>query len=108
MAKSAGFPTSRLTVACLVLNFWELWKKHTTLPSFAYSGWPYQVLGESIGAVGLDDRMDPLRMGRSCSGRGFRPLDLSEPGLSPAGAQRSCWMRTRLPAGSRKAQSRAP
>src|SRR2546427_5895616 len=37
-------------VAYLALNFAALWKKQTTLPSLAYAGIPYQVLGASWGA----------------------------------------------------------
>jgi hypothetical protein len=33
------------------LNFCALWKKQTTLPSSAYAGIPYQVLGERAGVV---------------------------------------------------------
>ena len=40
-------------VAYRVLNFSALWKKQTTLPSLAYAGCPYQVLGERSGAVAL-------------------------------------------------------
>jgi hypothetical protein len=38
-----------LAVLHLVLNFCALWKKQTTLPSLAYAGIPYQVLGERAG-----------------------------------------------------------
>src|SRR5512135_1352763 len=41
------------SVAYLVLNFWALWKKQTTLPSLAYAGIPYQVFGERAGALAL-------------------------------------------------------
>src|SRR5262249_34413667 len=40
-------------VAYLVLNFCALWKKQRTLPSRAYAGIPYQVLGERTGALDL-------------------------------------------------------
>jgi hypothetical protein len=40
-------------VAYLVLNFCALWKKQTTLPPLAYAGIPYQVLGDSAGALAL-------------------------------------------------------
>src|SRR5215212_10149088 len=54
MAPSSRFALSlKLNVAYLVLNFWALWKKQTTLPSLAYAGIPYQVLGESPGALAL-------------------------------------------------------
>jgi hypothetical protein len=33
--------------------FSSLWKKHTTLPSLAYAGIPYQSLGEWAGALAL-------------------------------------------------------
>ncbi len=33
--------------------FSSLWKKHTTLPSLAYAGIPYQSLGERAGALAL-------------------------------------------------------
>src|SRR6266550_6353725 len=60
-AKAFGhmFPSSRFArslkpnVAYLVLNFCALWKKHTTLPSLAYAGIPYQVFGERVGALAL-------------------------------------------------------
>jgi RibD C-terminal domain len=52
-AKATGHtaPSSRFAaslkpnVAYLVLNFFELWKKQTTLPSLAYAGIPYQRIG---------------------------------------------------------------
>src|SRR5829696_2237540 len=55
MAPSSRFALSlKLNVAYLVLNFWALWKKQTTLPSLsAYAGIPYQVFGESSGALAL-------------------------------------------------------
>src|SRR5690606_13487870 len=40
-------------VAYLVLNFDAPWKKQTTLPSLAYAGIPYQVLGVSSGAFAV-------------------------------------------------------
>src|SRR5437899_8320272 len=60
-AKATGHtaPSSRFAlslkpnVAYLVLNFCALWKKQTTLPSLAYAGIPYQVLGERTGALAL-------------------------------------------------------
>jgi maleate isomerase len=60
-AKAVGHmaPASRCAlslkpiVAYLVLNFCALWKKQTTLPSLAYAGIPYQVLGERSGALAL-------------------------------------------------------
>src|SRR5439155_9950648 len=60
-AKAVGHmvPSSRFdlslkpSVAYLVLNFCPLWKKQRTLPSLAYAGIPYQVLGERSGALSL-------------------------------------------------------
>ena len=47
MAPSSRFALSlNPSVAYLVLNFCEPWKKQTTLPSLAYAGIPYQVLGK--------------------------------------------------------------
>src|SRR5918911_2566659 len=52
MAPSSRFASSlKPSVAYLVLNFWALWKKQTTLPSLAYAGIPYQVFGERDGAA---------------------------------------------------------
>src|SRR5438128_2259255 len=54
MAPSSRFASSlKPNVAYLVLNFCALWKKQTTLPSLAYAGIPYQVLGERAGALAL-------------------------------------------------------
>jgi len=51
MAPSSRFAWSlKPKVAYLDLNFCALWKKQTTLPSFAYAGIPYQVFGESAAA----------------------------------------------------------
>src|SRR6185437_10528577 len=53
------WPSSRFalslnpSVAYLVLNCCELWKKQTTLPSLAYAGMPYQVFGERAGPLAL-------------------------------------------------------
>src|SRR5438552_8713713 len=60
-AKATGHtvPSSRFAlslkpnVAYLALNLCALWKKQTTLPSLAYAGIPYQVLGERAGALAL-------------------------------------------------------
>src|SRR6202521_31320 len=60
-AKATGHtaPSSRFAaslkpnVEYLVLNFCALWKKQTTLPSFAYAGIPYQSFGERTGALAL-------------------------------------------------------
>jgi hypothetical protein len=42
-----------------------LWKKQTTLPSFAYAGIPYQVLGERSGALALMMAWSRSAMARS-------------------------------------------
>lgn len=47
-------------VAYLDLNLAALWKKQTTLPSLAYAGIPYQVLGERAGALVLMIASGPL------------------------------------------------
>src|SRR5207253_9359821 len=72
-AKATGhmLPSSRLAlslkpnVAYLDLNFWALWKKQTTLPSLAYAGLPYQVLGERAGALALTMAWSRSAMARS-------------------------------------------
>src|SRR5213596_1594809 len=52
MAPSSRFALSlKPSVAYLVLNFWAVWKKQTTLPSLAYADIPYQSLGERTGAL---------------------------------------------------------
>ena len=52
MLPSSRFALSlKPSVAYLVLNFSALWKKQTTLPSLAYAGIPYQVLGDRFGAL---------------------------------------------------------
>ena len=64
MAPSSRFALSlKPNVAYLVLNFWPLWKKQTTLSSLAYAGIPYQVFGERAGALAFDDRVEPLGHG---------------------------------------------
>src|SRR5205814_5738760 len=75
-AKDVGHmtPSSRLAlslkpnVAYLDLNFCALWKKQTTLPSLAYAGIPYQVLGERAGALALMTAWSRSAMARSGSG----------------------------------------
>src|SRR6266851_5501639 len=60
-AKAVGHmaPSSRCalslkpSVAYRVLNFCALWKKQTTVPSWAYAGIPYQVRGARAGALAL-------------------------------------------------------
>src|SRR5262249_34760796 len=54
MAPSSRFAMSlKPNVAYLLLNFSALWKKQTTLPSFAYAGIPYRVFGKSAGALAV-------------------------------------------------------
>ena len=52
----------------LVLNFCLVWKKHTTLPSLAYAGMPYQVFGVRAGALALMTAWSRSPMVRSSSG----------------------------------------
>src|SRR2546426_9362406 len=74
-AKATGHrtPLSRFaaslnpSVAYLVLNFCALWKKQTTLPSFAYAGIPYHVLGDRAGALALMIAWSRFAMARSGS-----------------------------------------
>src|SRR5437016_5245407 len=69
MAPSSRFALSlKPNVAYLVLNFCALWKKQTTLPSFAYAGIPYQVFGERAGALPLMMAWSRSAMARSGSG----------------------------------------
>src|SRR5438067_7800125 len=68
MASSSRFAASlKPNVAYLDLNFCALWKKQTTLPSLAYAGIPYQVLGERAGALVLMIAWSRLAMARSGS-----------------------------------------
>src|SRR3954469_4438446 len=91
-AKAVGHmvPSSRFAlslkpkVAYLALNFCALWKKQTTLPSFAYAGIPYQVRGQRSGAVSLMSawtRSASARSG-SCSSAIFSRTALSPAALS--------------------------
>src|SRR3972149_1163066 len=69
MAPSSRFASSlKPNVEYLDLNFCALWKKQTTLPSMAYAGIPYQVFGESPGALALMMAWSRLAMARSGSG----------------------------------------
>src|SRR5881397_806675 len=52
-------------VAYLALNLCALWKKQTTLPSLAYAGIPYQVLGQRAGALPLMMAWSRSAMARS-------------------------------------------
>src|SRR5436853_7700000 len=55
------------SVAYLVLNFCAGWKKQTTLPSLAYAGIPYQVLGDRTGALALITAWSRSAVARSAS-----------------------------------------
>src|SRR5216684_3245120 len=66
MSPSSRFAASwKPKVAYLDLNFCPLWRKQITLPSLAYAGIPYQVFGESIGALALITAWSRLAMPRS-------------------------------------------
>src|SRR5215210_504701 len=66
MAPSSRFALSlKLNVAYLVLNFSALWKKQTILPSLAYAGIPYQVLGQRSCALALTISWSRSAMARS-------------------------------------------
>ena len=82
MAPSSRFAVSlKPNVAYLVLNFCPLWTKQTTLPSLAYAGIPYQVLGERPAALASMMACPLLRP------TARRPLPLNLPqGGSPPGA----------------------
>src|SRR2546427_2228563 len=87
-AKATGHtvPSSRFAlslkpnVAYLVLNLCALWKKQTTLPSLAYAGIPYQVLGDRAGALAL--MMAWSRSAMTRSGFGI-PAIFASTSLSP-------------------------
>src|SRR6266851_103298 len=73
MAPSSRFALSlKPKVAYLVLNFCAGWRKQTTLPSLAYAGIPYQVLGERAGALALMMAWRRSALARSSS---VNPLD---------------------------------
>src|SRR5690348_11396692 len=67
------------SVAYLVLNFCALWKKQTTLSSFAYAGIPYQVLGDSSGALALTSacRRSPIARSGCGSAASFASTSVS-------------------------------
>src|SRR5512142_2897416 len=66
VAPSSRFALSlKPNVAYLILNFCALWKKQTTLPSLAYAGIPYHVLGERAGALALMMAWSRSAMARS-------------------------------------------
>src|ERR1700681_3786362 len=87
MAPSSRFALSlKPSVTYLVLNFCALWKKQTTLPSLAYAGIPYQVLGERAGALALMTAWSRSAMARSSFGISaiFASKALSPSALSAA------------------------
>src|SRR5436309_2401325 len=105
-AKATGHtvPSSRFAlslkpnVAYLVLNLCALWKKQTTLPSLAYAGIPYQVLGERAGALALMMAWSRSAMARSGFGISaiFASTSLSPSALSAF----SSWARSFIAARS--------
>src|SRR6266702_5757688 len=94
------------SVAYLVLNFCALWKKQTTLPSLAYAGIPYQVLGERSGALALMIAWSRSAMARSDFGISaiFASTSLSPSALPARGPRRaaafSSWARSLIAARS--------
>src|SRR5437870_11228053 len=107
MAPSSRFALSlKPSVAYLVLNFCALWKKQTTLPSLAYAGIPYQVLGERVGALALMTAWSRSPMARSGSGISaiFASTALSPSALVARGPRRaaafSSWARSLIAARS--------
>src|SRR5881396_3095324 len=113
-AKATGHtvPSSRFAlslkpnVAYLVLNFCALWKKQTTLPSLAYAGIPYQVLGERAGALALTMAWSRSAIARSRSGISaiFASTSLSPSPLTARAPRReaafSSWARSLIAARS--------
>src|SRR2546426_9392423 len=93
-------------VAYLALNLCALWKKQTTLPSLAYAGIPYQVLGERAGALALMIAWSRSAMARSGSGISaiFASTSLSPSAPGPRGPRRadafSSWARSFIAARS--------
>src|SRR5215469_6206272 len=79
------------SVAYRVLNFCAGWKKQTTLPPLAYAGIPYQVLGETSGALAL--MMAWTRSARarsaSCSSAIFSSTSLSPSAWAARGPRRA-------------------
>src|SRR5881398_3442899 len=99
MAPSSRFASSlKPNVAYLVLNFRAFWKKQTTLPSLAYAGIPYQVLGERAGALALTMAWSRSAMARSGFGISaiFASTSLSPSALSAF----SSWARSFIAARS--------
>src|SRR5207247_10568496 len=113
-AKATGHtvPSSRFAlslkpnVAYLVLNLCALWKKQTTLPSLAYAGIPYQVLGERAGALALMMAWSRSAMARSGFGISaiFASTSLSPSAFFARGPRRasafSSWARSFIAARS--------
>src|SRR2546421_11527432 len=107
MAPSSRFALSlKPNVAYLVLNFCGLWKKQTTLPSLAYAGIPYQVLGDRPGALALMTPWSRSAMARSGAGISaiFASTSLSPSALPVRGPRRadafSSWARSFIAARS--------
>src|SRR5438094_10474806 len=107
MAPSSRFALSlKPSVAYLVLNFCALWKKQTTLPSLAYAGIPYQVLGQRAGALALMMAWSRSAMARSRFGISaiFASTSLSPSALPARGPRReaafSSWARSLIAARS--------
>src|SRR5215510_426716 len=92
MAPSSRFAVSlKPSVAYLVLNFCAGWKKHTTLPSLAYAGIPYQVLGDRAGALAVMtawSRSASARSGSDISAI-FASRSLSPSALAARGPRRA-------------------
>src|SRR5437867_4346127 len=113
-AKATGqtVPSSRFAlslkpnVAYLALNFCALWKKQTTLPSLAYAGIPYQVLGARAGALALMMAWSRSAMARSGFGISaiFTSTSLSPSAFFARGPRRtsafSSWARSFIAARS--------
>src|SRR6185369_14576320 len=69
IAPSSRFASSlKPNVEYLDLNLCALWKKQRTLPSLAYAGIPYHVLGASSGALALTRAWSRSAIERSGSG----------------------------------------
>src|SRR6266511_514363 len=101
MAPLSRFAASlKPNIAYLSLNLWAPRKKQTTLPSLAYAGIPYQVLGERAGALALTIAWSRLAIARSGSGISaiFASTALSPSALSARGPRRasafSSWARS--------------
>ncbi len=98
MLPSSRFATSlKPKVEYLVLNFCALWKKQTTLSSFAYAGIPYQVFGDRPGAASLMIVWSRSAMDRSGCGisvifleHGVFPVRLVCSGFQLAGTLLHC------------------